>query len=162
MLGVANVHPVDLANAYATLAAGGQRTPWHVVAEVLGPDGEVRYTAAPEPEQVIPADVVSDVSFALQAVVEDGSGFAAQELGRPSAGKTGTTNDNKSSWYAGYVPQLAGGGRALGGGRGRQPGRVRRAARRSPVARSRPACGPRSCRARWRAPRSPSSLSPRT
>ena len=107
VLGVANVHPVDLANAYATLAAGGQRAGWHVVTEVLGPDGEVRYAAAPAPEQVIPADVVSDVSFALQAVVEDGSGFAAQELGRPSAGKTGTTNDNKSSWYAGYVPQLS-------------------------------------------------------
>ena len=108
VLGVANVHPVDLANAYSTLAAGGQRTPWHVIAEVVGPDGEVRYTAAPQPEQVIAPDVVSDVSFALQAVVEDGSGFAAQELGRPAAGKTGTTNDNKSSWFAGYVPQLAG------------------------------------------------------
>jgi membrane peptidoglycan carboxypeptidase len=108
VLGVANVHPVDLANAYSTLAAGGQRTPWHVIAEVLGPDGEVRYTATAQPEQVIAPDVVSDVSYALQAVVEDGSGFAAQELGRPSAGKTGTTNDNKSSWYAGYVPQLAG------------------------------------------------------
>ena len=107
VLGVANVHPVDLANAYATLAAGGKRTGWHVVAEVTGPDGEVLYTAAPAPEQVIPPDVVSDVSFALQAVVEDGSGFAAQELGRASAGKTGTTNDNKSSWYAGYVPQLS-------------------------------------------------------
>ncbi len=107
VLGVANVRPVDLANAYATLAAAGQRTDWHVVVEVIGADGEVRHAAAPAPEQVIPPEVVSDVSFALQAVVEDGSGFAAQELGRPAAGKTGTTNDNKSSWYAGYVPQLA-------------------------------------------------------
>jgi len=107
VLGVANVHPVDLANAYATFAANGAQTPWHVVSEVTDPTGEVLFTAAPEATPAFAADVMADVSFALQAVVEEGSGATAQEIGRPSAGKTGTTNDNRSSWYAGYVPQLA-------------------------------------------------------
>jgi membrane peptidoglycan carboxypeptidase len=107
VLGVANVHPVDLADAYATFAAQGVHTDWHVITKITGPDGEVVYAANPEHQRVFAADVTADVCYAMQAVVEDGSGFAAKDLGRASAGKTGTTNDNKSSWYGGFVPQLS-------------------------------------------------------
>ena len=107
VLGVANVHPVDMADAYATYAAQGVHTDWHVINKVIGPDGDVLYTAGQTHDRVFSADVVSDVCYAMQQVVEEGSGFAAQDLDRPSAGKTGTTNDNKSSWYGGFVPQLS-------------------------------------------------------
>ncbi len=50
---------------------------------------------------------MADVSYALQKVVTDGTGFTAQGLGRPSAGKTGTTNDGLSAWYVGYTPQMS-------------------------------------------------------
>ena len=50
---------------------------------------------------------MADVSYALQKVVTNGTGFTAQALGRPSAGKTGTTNEGLSAWYVGYTPQLS-------------------------------------------------------
>jgi membrane peptidoglycan carboxypeptidase len=62
-----------------------------------------------EPEQVFDEDIVSDVTYALTQVVEaeDGTGYAARDLGRPAAGKTGT-HEEVTSWFAGYTPQLAG------------------------------------------------------
>ena len=52
-------------------------------------------------------DVMDNVNFALQQVVNVGTGTTALGLGRPSAGKTGTTDNNMSAWYVGYTPQLA-------------------------------------------------------
>jgi membrane peptidoglycan carboxypeptidase len=50
---------------------------------------------------------MADTTFAMQAVVERGSGAAAKAVGRPLAGKTGTTSDNKAAWFDGFAPQLA-------------------------------------------------------
>jgi membrane peptidoglycan carboxypeptidase len=64
-------------------------------------------------ESAFDREVMAKATYALQKVVEEGSGAPAQELlgpdgtSRPVAGKTGSTNDNKSAWFAGYVPQLA-------------------------------------------------------
>ena len=74
-----------------------------------------------QPEQVIAPDVAADVSYALQAVVEDGSGFAAQ-ASRP-AGRGQDRDDERQQvvlWFAGYVPQLSG-AVAVGGGVGADP-----------------------------------------
>jgi membrane peptidoglycan carboxypeptidase len=106
-LGTASVHPLDMAMAYATFAAGGMASRPFVIADVTGPNGGVEYTVKPERKRVFEADVMADLNYTLQQVVKAGSGAKAQAIGRPSAGKTGTTNDNKSAWYVGYTPQLS-------------------------------------------------------
>jgi membrane peptidoglycan carboxypeptidase len=106
-LGFASVSPIDMANAYATFAVGGQRAKWHLVKSVEGRDGgverEVRYAS----EQAFDPDVVRDVNYALQEVVENGTGEReAKAIGRPAAGKTGTHED-ETAWFVGYTPQLS-------------------------------------------------------
>jgi len=105
-LGTSSVTPVQLAAAFGTLAAQGEQADWYTVAEVRDPSGAVRYSADVAPERAFEPDVTADVTYALTEVVEHGTGEAAQALGRPSAGKTGTAED-LTAWYAGYTPQLA-------------------------------------------------------
>jgi membrane peptidoglycan carboxypeptidase len=109
-LGSASVPAIDMANAYATFAAGGREVRWHLIDEVTTRTGEVKYAwdkdPKAKPKQVFPEDVVRDVTYALTQVVEKGSGRRAQDLDRPSAGKTGT-HEGLTAWYAGYTPQLA-------------------------------------------------------
>ncbi len=106
-LGVASPHVIDLAAAYATFADRGQQVEPTVLKEVRGSNGGVLLVLDPTPKQAFSSDVADTVNFALQKVVTDGTGKAARALGRPAAGKTGTTNDNKSALFAGYTPQLA-------------------------------------------------------
>ncbi len=107
VLGTATVRPVDLATAYATIANGGSRVTPHIVRSVTDLKGNLLYTGETTPTRTSfdPKNLAA-VTYALTHVVKDGSGKTAQELGRPVAGKTGTSNDNKSAWFAGYVPQL--------------------------------------------------------
>jgi membrane peptidoglycan carboxypeptidase len=105
-LGVASPHVIDVATAYATFAAQGQKVSPTVLKEVRGGNGGLLFSLDPSPEQVFSSDVANTVNFALQKVVTNGTGTAALALGRPAAGKTGTTNDNKSAWFVGYTPQL--------------------------------------------------------
>jgi membrane peptidoglycan carboxypeptidase len=110
-LGTSSVRNIDMADAYATFAAGGQAASWYTVSEVKGSNGGVRYRASPQANRVFAKDVVSDVDYALQQVVKTGSGTEARALGRPAAGKTGTAalrpGTTTSAWFVGYTPQLA-------------------------------------------------------
>ena len=110
-LGNATVSPVNMANAYATIANEGVYSEPYVVEEVVSADGEVEYTHEESTERAVGADIAADVSYALQENVTGGSGTAALALGRPAAGKTGTaTNGNgevSSAWFAGYTPQMS-------------------------------------------------------
>lgn len=108
LIGISNASPLDVANSYATLAAQGRQTDWFTIQRVTDPSGKVLHEAEPDPEQVFDEDVVADVTYALTQVVEgeNGTGYAAKELERPAAGKTGT-HEEVTSWFAGYTPQLA-------------------------------------------------------
>jgi len=107
-LGVEEVAPLDLASAYLTLANDATSTEPYGIVRIENRDGEVLWEPdrpAPE-EDVIDQGVGRAVTHALRGVIEDGTGQAA-DIGRPAAGKTGTTQGNVDAWFAGYVPGYA-------------------------------------------------------
>lgn len=111
-LGSATVSPIDMANSYATIANGGVRHDWFTVKRVSrASDDKVLYRAPKKTKRVLSEDISSDVSYALQQTVQNGTASTALGLGRPAAAKTGTaTNDDEdvsSSWFVGYTPQVA-------------------------------------------------------
>lgn len=107
-LGVASPHVIDMANAYATFAAQGIYAKPFIVSQVLGDNGGILYQFQPQTNQVFASDVMADLTTALQTVTQYGTASGAvADLGRPSAGKTGTTTQNASAWFSGYVPQMA-------------------------------------------------------
>lgn len=107
VLGVASPHVIDVANAYATFAAQGIKAKPYLVAQVKGPNKGVLYEAKAETQEVFSKEVMADLTYALKAVVTSGTGGAALALGRPAAGKTGTSQSNASAWFSAYTPQLA-------------------------------------------------------
>ena len=106
-LGTASPHVIDIAAAYATFASRGLQVNPSFIRSINSVSGDVLFTLQPKPVQAFSTDIADTVSYALQKVVEVGTGRAAQGVGRPVAGKTGTTNDNKSALFAGYTPDLA-------------------------------------------------------
>jgi len=107
-LGVASPHVIDLAAAYATFAANGVYAKPYIVQEVLGPNQGVLYQGQVQASQVFQADVMADLTAALQTVTAYGTASqSVGNIGRPTAGKTGTTTNNASAWFNGYTPQLA-------------------------------------------------------
>ncbi|MER7768287.1 transglycosylase domain-containing protein [Kitasatospora sp. NPDC096140] len=106
-LGAATPSVLDMAGAYATLDNGGKQiTPWLV--QSVDREGEAVPLPAHKTTQAISADTANQVTSMLQGVVSDpgGTGWRAKGLGRPVAGKTGTTDDQKSVWFVGYTPEL--------------------------------------------------------
>jgi membrane peptidoglycan carboxypeptidase len=110
-LGTASVRNIDMATAYATFAAKGKAATWYTVQEVKGANGGTRYEAHPKTTRAFDEDVTSDVSYALQQVVKNGTGTEALSLDRPAAAKTGTAalrpDTTTSAWFVGYTPQLS-------------------------------------------------------
>ncbi|HEY0186993.1 MAG TPA: transglycosylase domain-containing protein [Cellulomonas sp.] len=107
VLGSDSVHPIDMASAYATIAANGVYHEPYIVASVLNSDSSTAYTGGSEGVQVFDADVMADTTYALTQVVQQGSGKTwIKPLDRDIAGKTGTSSDNKSAWFIGYTPQI--------------------------------------------------------
>lgn len=107
VLGVASPHVIDVANSYATFAAQGIYSKPYIVAQVIGPNKGVLYEGKPQTQEVFSKDVMADLTYALKSVVNGGTGSAALALGRPAAGKTGTSQSNASAWFSAYTPQLA-------------------------------------------------------
>ena len=107
VLGTASPSGLDMASAYATFAARGTWVQPTVLTRVTGPNGGVLYESSVQSQASFESDVADTVTYALGRVVSDGTGATARALGRPAAGKTGTTDDNKSAWFVGYTPQLA-------------------------------------------------------
>jgi membrane peptidoglycan carboxypeptidase len=107
VLGVASPHVIDVANSYATFAAQGIYSKPYMVTSVTGPNKGVLYEGKPQTQEVFNKDVMADLTYALKSVVNGGTGAAALGLGRPAAGKTGTSQSNASAWFSAYTPQLA-------------------------------------------------------
>ncbi len=104
-LGAEEVSPQDLASAFLTFANDGTRVEPYAISRIEDGDGNVLWEPdRPEPdEDAVEPEVARTVTEALRGVIEDGTGTAA-DIGRPAAGKTGTTQNNVDAWFAGYVP----------------------------------------------------------
>jgi membrane peptidoglycan carboxypeptidase len=108
VLGTASPHVIDVADAFATFAAEGKHADAYTVKRVTSQDRGIDYRADTRVKRVFSRDSSRDLTYALQGVVRNGSGsYAGSNLGRPAAGKTGTSQKNRSAWFAGYTPQLA-------------------------------------------------------
>ena len=108
ILGATDQSPYAMAQLYQFLASGGEIQPLHAVRGVLDPDGKLlkRYDKTPAPAQEGDSIAANLITVALQQVVASGTGrqLLGDGLGRlQSAGKTGTSNDGRDSWYAGYT-----------------------------------------------------------
>jgi penicillin-binding protein 1A len=122
-LGSYEVHPIELAGAYTTFAAGGVYQEPRLVIRITGPDGkDVSLPEPPSPRRVLDDAEAYVVTSMLTSVVDHGTGARARVLGRPVAGKTGTSNGPKDTWFAGYSTDVAAvvwvgydDGRTLGG-----------------------------------------------
>lgn len=115
-LGMPHVSPVKAASAYATFANNGARVEEHVISEVKDARGVVVYSAPTESTQVLEEDIAKDVNYALESVVQGGTGSGAAALGRDTAAKTGTAAGNEivngqypglAAWFVGYTKQVS-------------------------------------------------------
>jgi penicillin-binding protein 1A len=107
-LGSYEVLPTELCGAYVTFAAGGTYEEPKLISRIVGPDGKDVALEPPVPSRRVlePAEAYVTTSL-LTSVVDHGTGVAAKRLGRPLAGKTGTSNQSKDAWFAGYSTDLA-------------------------------------------------------
>jgi membrane peptidoglycan carboxypeptidase len=107
-LGAASPHVIDLANAYATFAAQGVYAKPFIINEVQGPNKGILYQGRIQAQEVFRKDVMADLTYALSQVTTSGTAaVVGSRVDRPTAGKTGTSNDNASAWFNGYTPEVA-------------------------------------------------------
>ncbi|SFN16837.1 penicillin-binding protein 1B [Izhakiella capsodis] len=103
LLGALNLTPIEVAQAFQTIASGGDRAPLSALRSVITQDGKVLYQSYPQSERVVPAQAAYLTMYALQKVVVRGTAHAlgARFPNAHLAGKTGTTNNQVDSWFAG-------------------------------------------------------------
>ncbi len=106
-LGSIAVSPLEMASAYATLAAQGVYSKPTAITKVIRPDGVVDESwAKADRKRVMPDGVAYEVTRILKENVQSGTGIAAN-FGLPAAGKTGTTENHADAWFCGYTPELS-------------------------------------------------------
>jgi penicillin-binding protein 1A len=102
VLGSSDVRLIDMARAFAAVSARGTSVEPYGIAKVTAADGRVLYQrAATQGQALVTPDVAAGITDLLQTAVNIGTGKAAQ-IGRPVAGKTGTTTSNKDGWFLGF------------------------------------------------------------
>src|SRR6185503_9045208 len=108
-LGAGEVSPLEMSSAYATLAAGGVYSAPTAIRKVVLANGQVDEDAGwgkVKRQRVIPDWVAYEVTKILEDNVTGGTGYPNAYIGRPAAGKTGTTDDFTDAWFCGYLPNL--------------------------------------------------------
>jgi membrane peptidoglycan carboxypeptidase len=106
-LGSREVSPLDMATAYATIAAHGLRCYPKPVLGMADSNGKaIAYTGAGACKQVLKPGIADTVTSLLEGVIQNGTGTNNGQIGRPAAGKTGTTDNHFDAWFVGYIPQL--------------------------------------------------------
>ena len=104
-LGGLEVNLLEITSAYTTFANRGIHNPVHGITRVINQKGEVLYQNKPEPGRVFEPGTTAIMTWMMRGVVNEGTATSAQ-IGRPVAGKTGTTDKERDLWFIGFVPQL--------------------------------------------------------
>ncbi len=105
-LGAVDLTPMELAGAYATFANYGWHSDSTLIMQVTDSNGNILLDNTPKPQLVLDPWASAALTDVLQGVISQGTATNAQ-IGRPAAGKTGTTDSQRDVWFVGYVPQLA-------------------------------------------------------
>lgn len=105
-LGSLSITPFDLALRYSVFANGGQKIKPIAIKYITDTKGRILESNEPEQEEVISPQTAFLITSMMEDVVKYGTGWKAKALGRPVAGKTGTTNEYKDAWFVGYTPHL--------------------------------------------------------
>ena len=106
LLGAADLSPMEVAQMYQTIASGGFRTPLRAIREVTTQDGKPLKRYAIAVEQAFPAEPMYLLTAAMQGVVREGTGQSLRNWLPPetaAAGKTGTTDEQRDAWFAGFT-----------------------------------------------------------
>lgn len=108
LLGAVGIPPIEMAEAYATIARQGARMPPRAIRFVMDDRGNTLEGAGEvRPVQVFPQRDVYLLTHVMEGVVDRGTAAAVRRMGfrKPAAGKTGTTNDKRDAWFIGFTPQ---------------------------------------------------------
>ncbi len=105
-LGSIGVTPLEMAGAYATFASNGWHSDTTMILQIADSRGNVLLENQPNPQELLDPWATASLTTVLKGVISDGTGKNA-DIGRPAAGKTGTTSSERDVWFVGYVPQLA-------------------------------------------------------
>jgi penicillin-binding protein 1A len=108
-LGASGVTLQELVNAYDVLANGGKKVTPFFIKKIVDRTGNVFEETKVKSEQVIDPRIAFMTSYIMRDVVESGTGRRVKSIGRPVAGKTGTTNDIRDAWFIGFTPSLIAG-----------------------------------------------------
>jgi len=103
-LGSANISLLELTSVFGVFAAQGYRAEPLLITQIKDKDGKTLEEAEPSAIEVISPQTSYLITSMLQSVIQEGTGQRAKALGRPAAGKTGTTNDCRDAWFIGYTP----------------------------------------------------------
>jgi penicillin-binding protein 1A len=108
-LGAADMKLLEHVSAFTVFPDDGIRIDPHMIRRVTSYDGALLEEAHPEVHDVVSPEVARTMTAMLEEVIQFGTGIQAKTLGRPSAGKTGTTQDYTDAWFIGFTPQLTAG-----------------------------------------------------
>lgn len=105
-LGSSEVKLLELTAAYGTFANGGLAVPPVFITRIVGPDQETIEENLPSASRALSPELAYVMTSLMQSVIQEGTGQRVRALGRPTAGKTGTTNDFRDAWFLGFTPEL--------------------------------------------------------
>ncbi|MFD9262761.1 transglycosylase domain-containing protein [Streptomyces sp. NPDC059538] len=106
-LGTSTPSAIRMADSYATFAASGTHREPYSVTEVAKNGEQLSGFEKPKDQRAMDSAIADNITEVLQNVVQNGTATKVKKLGRPAAGKTGTTDENKSAWFVGYTPELS-------------------------------------------------------
>ena len=106
-LGSIGVTPMEMAGAYATFASNGWHAEPTIILQVADSRGNVLMENRPRPQLLLDPWATASLTSVLKGVIAPGGTAPNADIGRPAAGKTGTTSSERDVWFVGYVPQLA-------------------------------------------------------